>query len=116
MLNGHLDTVSLESYEGDALDPAVEPGRLRGRGSYDMKSGLAAMMIAASRVAARPRRGDILLALVADEEYGSAGTEEVLRHFTADGAVFSRRWAISGMLFLRAHPTPNWERRACTLR
>jgi acetylornithine deacetylase len=52
-----------------------------------MKSGLAAMMTAAAEVAARPHRGDVVLALVADEEYASAGTEEVLRHFGADAAI-----------------------------
>jgi acetylornithine deacetylase len=80
MLNGHLDTVSLESYDGDGLDPVVADGRMHGRGIYDMKAGLAAMMVAAARVAARPHRRDIVLALVADEEDVSAGTEQVLAH------------------------------------
>jgi acetylornithine deacetylase len=87
ILNGHLDTVSLESYGGGPLEPVVEAGRMYGRGAYDMKSGLAAMMIAGRRAASVPHRGDILLALVADEEFASAGTEEVLRHVTADGAI-----------------------------
>jgi acetylornithine deacetylase len=87
MLNGHLDTVTLASYDGDGLTPRRADGRLYGRGAYDMKSGLAAMMTAAAEVAARPHRGDVVLALVADEEYASAGTEEVLRHFGADAAI-----------------------------
>lgn len=87
MLNGHIDTVSLDSYEGDGLAPVVREGAMFGRGSYDMKSGIAAMMIAASTAAERPHRGDIVLALVADEEFESAGTVEVLKHVTADGAV-----------------------------
>src|SRR5690606_22241531 len=48
---------------------------------------LAAMMVAAADAASRPHAGDIMLALVADEEYGSSGTEEVLRSFTADAAI-----------------------------
>jgi acetylornithine deacetylase/succinyl-diaminopimelate desuccinylase-like protein len=48
MLNGHLDTVSLTSYDGDPLDPVIEC-RLHGRGSYDMKAGIAALMVAAAR-------------------------------------------------------------------
>jgi acetylornithine deacetylase len=88
MLNGHLDTVSLASYEsGQGLTPQVRDGKLYGRGAYDMKSGIAALMIAGARAAARPHRGDILLALVADEEYASAGTEEVLRSYMADAAI-----------------------------
>jgi acetylornithine deacetylase len=89
MLNGHIDTVSLDSYsEGKGLNAEVRGGNIYGRGAYDMKSGIAAMMVAAATAARTgDRRGDILLALVADEEYGSAGTEEVLRLFTADGAI-----------------------------
>jgi acetylornithine deacetylase len=87
MLNGHLDTVSLTSYDGDPLDPVIENGRLHGRGSYDMKAGIAALMIAAARVHRHPHRGDIVLALVADEEDASTGTEEVLAHTRADAAI-----------------------------
>jgi acetylornithine deacetylase len=87
MLNGHLDTVSLTSYDGDPLDPIIENGRLHGRGSYDMKAGIAALMIAAARVHRHPHRGDIVLALVADEEDASTGTEEVLAHTRADAAI-----------------------------
>lgn len=85
MLNGHLDTVSLDSYDGDGLDPRIEDGRIHGRGAYDMKAGMAAMMVAAARVAARPHARDIVLALVADEEDVSAGTEEVLAHMREQG-------------------------------
>ncbi|MCD2440947.1 ArgE/DapE family deacylase [Agromyces sp. SYSU K20354] len=87
MLNGHLDTVSLASYDGDGLDPVIRDGRLHGRGAYDMKSGLAAMMVAAARAHQEPHRGDIVLALVADEEHGSLGTEEVLDAITTDAAI-----------------------------
>lgn len=87
MLNGHLDAVSLASYAGDGLAPVENDGKLFGRGAYDMKSGIAAMMTAAATVAGSPHAGDIMLALVADEEHASAGTEEVLRSFTADAAI-----------------------------
>ena len=85
MLNGHLDTVSLVGYDGDPLDPVIDDGRLHGRGSYDMKAGIAALMVAAGRVHHHPHRGDVVVALVADEEDASIGTEEVLTHLrTAD--------------------------------
>jgi acetylornithine deacetylase len=87
MLNGHLDTVTLAGYDGDPLDAVVRDGRVFGRGAYDMKSGVAALMVAGARAASQPHAGDIILALVADEEYASTGTAEVLEHFTADAAI-----------------------------
>lgn len=88
MLNGHIDTVSHGSYDGDGCDPVHRDGNLYGRGAYDMKSGIAATMTAAAQAATRPHAGNIVLALVADEEYASAGTEEVLAGgYTADAAI-----------------------------
>ena len=88
MFNGHFDTVTLAGYDGDPLDPRIDgDGKLYGRGSFDMKGGVAAMMVAAARAKAKNLRGDILVACVADEEYASSGTEEVARHFRADAAI-----------------------------
>ena len=88
MLNGHLDTVGLAGYDGDPLEPRVQDGRMSGRGAFDMKGGLAAMMVAAARaVAGGPLRGDVVVACVADEEHSSNGTEEVQRFRTADAAI-----------------------------
>ncbi len=87
MLNGHYDTVSLAGYDGDPLDPRVDDDRLYGRGSFDMKGGLAAAMVAAANAVGQCPRGDVIVACVADEEYSSWGTTEVLRHFTADAAI-----------------------------
>ncbi len=89
MLNGHLDTVTLTGYDGAALEPRIVRGQLHGRGAFDMKSGLAAMMVAAARTADDSLAGDVIVALVADEECGSLGTEELLTRFTADAAVVS---------------------------
>lgn len=87
MFNGHLDTVSTATYDGDALDPVIRDGKLFGRGSFDMKGGVAAMLVAAARAKSKGLRGDILIACVADEEYASFGTEEVARAFKADAAI-----------------------------
>lgn len=87
MFNGHIDTVSTASYDGDALKPVVRDGKLFGRGAFDMKSGVAAMMVAAVRAREKGVRGDVLVACVADEEYASFGTEQVVRQFTADAAI-----------------------------
>jgi acetylornithine deacetylase len=87
MFNGHLDTVTLRPYEGDPLTPRIVGDRLYGRGAFDMKSGVAAMMVAAARTRRHNLRGDVIVACVADEEYASTGTAEVIRQFGADAAV-----------------------------
>ena len=87
MLNGHIDTVATASYDGNALDPVIRDGRLYGRGAFDMKGGVAAMMVAADRARRKGLRGDILVACVADEEYASFGTEQVVARFRADAAI-----------------------------
>lgn len=83
VLNGHLDTVGVEGMDdpfGARIEGDRETGRLYGRGACDMKAGIAAMVVAAEEVAAQGSAGDIILALVSDEENASVGTEAVLAH------------------------------------
>ena len=87
MLNGHYDTVSLAGFHGDPLEPRIVDGKLYGRGAYDMKSGVAAAMVAAARARQLRLSGDVLVACVADEEHASRGTADVLMEFTADAAI-----------------------------
>lgn len=89
MLNGHLDTVGLAGYEGDPFGGEVRDGLIFGRGAFDMKGGLAAILVAAARASATGLAGDVIVTLVADEEFGSLGTEEVLRHYRADAAIIA---------------------------
>lgn len=86
LLNGHLDTVGLGAMT-DPLVPRVEDGRLYGRGSYDMKSGLAACLVAAAEAAKLELRGDVVVAAVVDEELASIGTESALETIRADAAI-----------------------------
>ena len=87
MLNAHLDTVGVDGYDGDPFAGERHSGRLHGRGAFDTKGGVAAVLVAAHRATLTPLAGDVLVTLVADEEFGSLGTEEVLRRFSADAAV-----------------------------
>jgi acetylornithine deacetylase len=87
MLNGHYDTVTLAGYGGDPLAAERRDGRIYGRGAFDMKSGVAAMMVAAARAKEAGLAGDLLVACVADEEHASFGTEEVVARFRADAAI-----------------------------
>src|SRR4051794_432464 len=79
LFNGHLDTVGVAGMS-EPFAGTVDGDRLLGRGSADMKGGVASMVAAAEAVAASRVSGDVLLALVADEEHGSIGTEAVLKH------------------------------------
>ncbi|ROT38578.1 Zn-dependent exopeptidase [Sodiomyces alkalinus F11] len=88
MFNGHIDTVTTASYSGDPLSGVIQNGKLYGRGSADMKSGLAASLVALAEAKKTPLAGDVLLAAVADEEDLSIGTEQVLEAgWRADAAV-----------------------------
>lgn len=77
MLYAHTDTVGVDGMSSP-FDAAVRAGRLHGRGAWDMKGSLAAILRVAAEVAARPCAGDLWLMIVADEESDSRGTEAVL--------------------------------------
>ncbi|KAI0596009.1 hypothetical protein F4775DRAFT_566987 [Biscogniauxia sp. FL1348] len=88
MFNGHIDTVTLAGYDGDPLSGHIKDGRLYGRGSGDMKGGLAAALVALSRCKSLGLRGDVIFTGVADEEAESMGTEQVLQAgWRADAAI-----------------------------
>jgi succinyl-diaminopimelate desuccinylase len=73
---GHLDTVPLGGvpWRRDAFGASLEGGRLYGRGSSDMKSGVAAFVIAAIALSERLRQSPgVTLVLTADEECGCGG-------------------------------------------
>lgn len=95
MLNGHYDTVEVDEM-AEPFSGAVRDGKLYGRGSYDMKGSVAACMAAAKAVkdAGRPLRGDLVVAAVADEEYGSCGTADLARKIKVDGAIVTEPTAL----------------------
>jgi acetylornithine deacetylase/succinyl-diaminopimelate desuccinylase family protein len=89
ILNGHIDTVTLNGYDGDPLSGEIKSdGNLYGRGAADMKAGIATMMVATAQAKALKLSGDVIFTGVADEESLSIGTEDVLSAgWTADGAI-----------------------------
>ena len=107
MFNGHLDTVGIDYMEIDPLDPVVKGGMLYGRGSNDMKGGLAALLSAAKALVDSGVRlkGDLVVAGVCDEEYASIGTERLMEEVTVDAAVVGEP---TGLQVLVAHKGFAW--------
>lgn len=77
VLNGHVDTVGVAGMPAP-FSPRIDHGRLYGRGAADMKAGFAAMVVAAEHHVASGAPIRPVLALVADEEDASLGSEAVI--------------------------------------
>ena len=87
MLCGHTDTVGVEGMDAP-FHPTESNGRLYGRGSQDMKGGVAAMIDAARLVREHGfEAGRLIIAAVVDEEFASMGADALVTQFTADAAV-----------------------------
>ena len=89
MLNGHLDVVGVEGMVHDPFAADVRGNRIYGRGSSDMKAGIAAMCAAALHAGSSSSR-QILIAAVADEEYESLGMRALIESgVRADAAIIT---------------------------
>jgi len=73
LLNGHLDTVGVGGMTVPPFDAKVKGGRIWGRGSCDMKAGLAAILAATNRLTEEGPRPNLIVAMTADEEHASLG-------------------------------------------
>ena len=88
---GHTDVVPtgpLGEWHSDPFVPTIRDGKLFGRGAADMKSSIAAFVVAAERyIAERPgHRGSIALLLTSDEEGPSVdGTARVVERLKQRG-------------------------------
>lgn len=81
LMNGHTDVVPPgDGWKRDPWSGEVVDGFLHGRGSADMKSGVAAMTIALERLARAGRGEGLALLLTSDEETsGEDGTKRALQ-------------------------------------
>ena len=79
LLNGHTDVIPVGGGEGWSDDPwsaTIKNGRIYGRGSADMKSGVASHIMAVECLLAaglKPK-GDVYINVVVDEEVSGHGT------------------------------------------
>jgi acetylornithine deacetylase len=87
--NGHMDTVGVDGMTIAPFQPRREGDRIYGRGTLDMKGGMAAFLAAAADLARDGPRlaGDLIVAPTIDEEYGSLGMEALVAEYRADAAV-----------------------------
>jgi succinyl-diaminopimelate desuccinylase len=86
---GHIDTVPLgaKPWSKDPFAGEVSGGKIYGRGTTDMKAGVAAYLWAALELARLPRgKADLLFVSVAGEETGCQGSFDLARSRAVRGA------------------------------
>jgi acetylornithine deacetylase/succinyl-diaminopimelate desuccinylase family protein len=85
----HQDTVPTDNMTIDPFDPRIEDGRLYGRGSCDIKGGMAAMLAAFARIVREKPKGaaNVIMACSVDEEHTALGVRRLAETLKADMAV-----------------------------
>jgi acetylornithine deacetylase len=91
LLNGHTDVIPVgEGWSDDPWSATIRDGRIYGRGSADMKSGVASHIMAVELIKAAGLKleGDVLINVVVDEEVSGHGTlDTVIRGYRADAGI-----------------------------
>jgi len=93
LLNGHTDVIPVGGGEGWSDDPwsaSIKEGRIYGRGSADMKSGVASHIMAVEffKAAGLTTKGNVHINIVIDEEVSGHGTlDTVIRGYKADAGI-----------------------------
>lgn len=106
ILCGHLDTVGVDGMTVDPFAGEVRDGRVWGRGSCDMKGGVAALLAAARDAADGSFRGELIVALTADEEEAGIGCRRLVDDgLRADAAIVCEP---TGLAIMPAHKGFVW--------
>lgn len=88
MLNAHTDTVGVKGMK-EPFSGRMDGNRLYGRGSYDMKGSIAAILGAAKALKENDikLKGNLILSFVADEEHESIGAKALVKNVATDAAI-----------------------------
>ncbi len=85
LLDAHQDTVPVEGMTIPPFEPTVADGRVYGRGSCDVKGGMAAMLWAFQRLVTERPAGaaNVIMSCTCDEEQTSIGINDLTKLWTA---------------------------------
>ncbi len=89
VLCAHIDTVSAAGMEIAPFEPRLEGRRVYGRGSYDMKGGVAAVLAAMAALSDSDLPAKVMAALVVDEEHSSIGADDFVARHGADACIIT---------------------------
>ena len=90
LFEAHQDTVPVDAMTVEPFGATVDGGRLYGRGSCDVKAGVAVMLTAFARLVKEKPAGSarVTVAFTVDEEHGGVGIQELMASgFRADYAI-----------------------------
>ena len=89
VLSGHIDTVPLgeAAWNINPFSGEIKEEKIFGRGSSDMKGGIAAMIVAAVRAAKKNPEAGICLLFTAGEETGCQGAKHLVKNYPHIGPV-----------------------------
>lgn len=96
LLDAHQDTVPVDGMTIEPFVPLLRDGRMYGRGSCDVKGGMAAMLAAFTRLVRERPAGasNVVLSCTCDEESTSLGVNDLTRLWTEPeraGTLLTRR-------------------------
>ena len=112
LLNGHIDAVDVEpcaKWTDDPFTMVQRDGRLYGRGTADMKGGIAAMVVGleAMRRTGVRLAGDVVFCTVTDEESSGAGGFAAVAHgVKADAGICAESTGFDAWVACRGTVTP----------
>ncbi len=90
LLDAHQDTVPVDGMTIPPFEPVEAQGRVYGRGSCDVKGGLAAMLAAATRLFhdRPPGMANVVMSMTCDEEATSLGINHLTGSWTGRSAPY----------------------------